>query len=761
MIRHRPLMQAHRCLYQKNSSEISSLFAQASWPRRTVSRRPSRQRNRRSLPGFTWKAAALSPPSATERRGVTFPIPVDYTQLLGLKGREYYYDSQISSAYEDLLSATLESGYSERIQDGKEFLLQQALDELRQTKGRTALDSPGLCLEWVLFPSALALLQQAGEPDVVLEAGEKALLMKDSKPFRRDILLSMALAQCSLAAQAFDTKDEVRIGCARLEEALALLRDGGNPPLAPGLEADIMGALRELRAACVLEQLKLSLSLPNAPVRAQAVAVLKELLANPGSALTKDGRSTVDAVFVRCALQQLTSHEVVQLLDWVDLAESPDLVPWYYPGLLKTVGLAHLIVGFLDRRPALVKVGEDILAHSPEGSTAIAERAVAKMLLGEPDSAIELFQEAEGVIVGPSERIENRPSTRYPEPLPEPAGALQYIRSNTPEEDSDLLHGLCLYSELWLSKVGFASFRDTAEELPVPSLTSYFEDKRVTSYLSLHNRDGPVWKTQLVRFADGLIQGISRTTKAVPLKSIAGPEATSGPQVAPRADTLTLARVDMPALRRHARQSKTQQVAIWAGLAGAIFLCVGLLAASRRLPGRNSLPSSVDRLHAGAVQQMTRAKGFVGDIRSAVAYRPSTDKKLELTFKEAETLIRRWQAVKSDALGPRHVKLNIPTVAAGQLEKELVNNARMGESLGWFWKYQFGSIKVEHIDLKPSTGTAVITARVHEKGELFAANGQKAQDHCFDSAMTVEYTIKKTIRWQLQTHWLFGAWLGS
>jgi hypothetical protein len=59
-----------------------------------------------------------------------------------------------------------------------------------------------------------------------------------------------------------------------------------------------------------------------------------------------------------------------------------------------------------------------------------------------------------GLIVGPSERIENRPGTRCPEPLPEPAGALQYIRSNTPPEDSDLLHGLCLYSELWLSKVG-------------------------------------------------------------------------------------------------------------------------------------------------------------------------------------------------------------------------------------------------------------------------------------------------------------------
>lgn len=50
---------------------------------------------------------------------------------------------------------------------------------------------------------------QAGEADVVLAAGEKALMMKESKPLKRDILLAMALAQCSLAAQAFDSKDEV------------------------------------------------------------------------------------------------------------------------------------------------------------------------------------------------------------------------------------------------------------------------------------------------------------------------------------------------------------------------------------------------------------------------------------------------------------------------------------------------------------------------------------------------------------------------
>lgn len=51
--------------------------------------------------------------------------------------------------------------------------------------------------------------------------------------------------------------------------------------------------------------------------------------------------------------------------------------------------------------------------------------------------------------------------------------------------------------------------------------------------------------------------------------------------------------------------------------------------------------------------------------------------------------------------------------------------------------------QVDRIDLKPSSETAVITARVHEKGDLFATNGQKSRDHSFDSKMTVEYTVQR------------------
>jgi hypothetical protein len=70
------------------------------------------------------------------------------------------------------------------------------------------------------------------------------------------------------------------------------------------------------------------------------------------------------------------------------------------------------------------------------------------------------------------------------------------------------------------------------------------QDKRVTSYLSLHNRDGPAWKTQLVKLADNLFQGFSQRTKALPLLSAATPPATLGQEVNDAAGLSTRAHVE-------------------------------------------------------------------------------------------------------------------------------------------------------------------------------------------------------------------------
>ena len=53
---------------------------------------------------------------------------------------------------------------------------------------------------------------------------------------------------------------QVGLGCARLEEALGLLEEGGGAALAPKLAAELRNGLRGLKPRAVLERLKVSSS---------------------------------------------------------------------------------------------------------------------------------------------------------------------------------------------------------------------------------------------------------------------------------------------------------------------------------------------------------------------------------------------------------------------------------------------------------------------------------------------------------------------
>ncbi len=56
------------------------------------------------------------------------------------------------------------------------------------------------------------LQPQVGEYNIVLEVGRRVLETWESRQFRRDVLLSMALAHCGLASDEFE-KQAVASGC--------------------------------------------------------------------------------------------------------------------------------------------------------------------------------------------------------------------------------------------------------------------------------------------------------------------------------------------------------------------------------------------------------------------------------------------------------------------------------------------------------------------------------------------------------------------
>lgn len=71
---------------------------------------------------------------------------------------------------------------------------------------------------------------------------------------RRDALLATAMAHCS-AGRAHINRGEVAAGCDCLSAALAALGAAGRPALAPGLVAEVSGALDSLVPAQILEQM--------------------------------------------------------------------------------------------------------------------------------------------------------------------------------------------------------------------------------------------------------------------------------------------------------------------------------------------------------------------------------------------------------------------------------------------------------------------------------------------------------------------------
>lgn len=51
--------------------------------------------------------------------------------------------------------------------------------------------------------------------------------------------------------------------------------------------------------------------------------------------------------------------------------------------------------------------------------------------------------------------------------------------------------------------------------------------------------------------------------------------------------------------------------------------------------------------------------------------------------------------------------------------------------------------KVDNSELtETSEGEAVVTARLSEKGELFAVSGKRADEHCYDNSYTAEYQMR-------------------
>lgn len=339
----------------------------------------------------------------------TLDIPVTCYQIVGVRYQAE--KDEIVKSVMDLKNAEIEEGYTADAVVSRQNLLLDVRDKLlfepeyagnirEKVPPKTPLHIP-----WAWLPGALCLLQEVGEEKLVLDIGQSTLQHPDAKPYMHDLLLSMALAECAIATVSFE-KNNISHGFEALARAQCLLRSKislGKMKLLSQIEE----SLEELAPACTLELLGKPCTPENAERRLGAIAALRELL-RQGLDVEAPCQVQDWPCFLSQALNKLMATEIVNLLPWDNLAvtrknkkslESQnqrvviDFISFY-------IALtAHIALGFSSKQTDLITKARTICECliSSEGIDLKYEEAFCLFLLGQADEAevVERLQQLE------------------------------------------------------------------------------------------------------------------------------------------------------------------------------------------------------------------------------------------------------------------------------------------------------------------------------------------------------------------------------
>ncbi|KAM3381415.1 plastid division protein CDP1, chloroplastic isoform X1 [Capsicum galapagoense] len=326
-------------------------------------------------------------------------IPVTCYQILGVSDRAE--KDEIVKSVMHLKNAEVEDGYTMDAVVSRQNLLMDVRDKLLfepEYAGNIKEKIPprsSLRIPWPWLSSALCLLQEVGEEKLVLNIGQKALQHPDSKPYVHDILLSMALAECAIAKVGFE-KNKISQGFEALARAQCLLRSKvslGKMTLLSQIEE----SLEELAPACTLELLGMPRTPENAERRLGAIAALRELL-RQGLDVEASCQVQDWQCFLNQALNKLMASETVELLQWDNLAltrknkksiESQNQRVVIDFNCFYVVLLAYIALGFSSKQIDLINKSKIICECliASEGVDLKFEEAFLLFLLGQGDEA--------------------------------------------------------------------------------------------------------------------------------------------------------------------------------------------------------------------------------------------------------------------------------------------------------------------------------------------------------------------------------------
>ncbi|KAG2575676.1 hypothetical protein PVAP13_7KG376000 [Panicum virgatum] len=632
-----------------------------------------------------------------------------------------------------------------------------------------------LHIPWSWLPAALCVLQEVGEEKLVLEIGQAALRCSDSKPYVHDILLAMALAECSIAKACFE-KSKVSLGFEALARAQYLLRRKPSLEKMPLLE-QIEESLEELAPACTLELLSLPQTPENSERRRGAIAALCELL-RQGLDVESSCRVHDWPCFLGQVMNKLLATEIMDLLSWDTLAttrknkrslesQSQRVVVDF--NCLYVAMLAHLAFGFSTRQTELIKKAKTICEClvASESTDLKFEESFCSYLLGE-ETGTTVFEKLQQLQSNGSSNSKN------------------YGLDKKKDSSDKVTVNQSL--ELWLKDVALSRFADTKDCLP--SLANFFgAPKRIlnTSKQKLGSPRLVLLSSQPSSCASSCNRASGEQTPRLSPNSHLG-EAVK--QLAPTnlgLHSSTDRQVNgsgttsVP-LKRNPGSHPLRTLEVW-GLTGDVmgklaysallgFIVFGTLKLFRFQFGHMKYANpSGESASTLSLDEASAPKGsfITGSIRkhfenlskllwlSDRVYPNSEERekypmpsditavhKQKMDLQEAEALVKQWQDIKSEALGPDYQIEMLPEILDGSMLSKWQDLALSAKDQSCYWRFVLLNLNVLRAEIILDEGAgeaAEIDVVLEEAAEL--VDDSQPKKPSYYSTYEVQYILRR------------------
>lgn len=589
-----------------------------------------------------------------------------------------------------------------------------------------------------------------------------------------------AFLKCEIAKNGF-MKNNISQGFEALARAQCLLRSKislGKMTLLSQIEE----SLEELAPACTLELLAMPHTPENAERRLGAISALRELLRQGLD--VESSRQVQDwPCFLNQALNKLMATEIVELLPWDELAltrknkkslESQNQRVVIDFNCFYTVLKAHIALGFSSKQIDLIKKGKTICECliTSEGIDLNFEEAFCLYLLGQGHeaSAAEKLQE-----------LELNPDNASRNPV--------FVKESKDVSNTKKL------LETWLRDSVLCVFPDTRD--CSPSLANFFAGEKRSSRNRQAKRSPYAMSNMSQRSLslaldqkafEGTISGKETLQHLGPVVKQLTPHNLQGSLIEDKPSGGT--NVSTPIqLKRNLCSQQNKVWGTWLDVESVVRKLIYLTTlgcifyASFRLINsqfcrignayswRFDKPSTSSYSSDLAAHQnirpargnriLSNMKKLLGMVDCKIGRRSETPnpqnpflsaglstsdkrKRLPMPVEEAETLVKKWQEIKAEALGPNHHVPRLFDILGESMLGQWQALADAAETSSCFWRFvllQLSVLKAEILVDENGKELAEIEAILEEAAELVDESQPKNPNYY--STYKIHYYLKR------------------